>query len=38
MDCTGGRKSCPGEKSAVLDLAAISLSVAYFSGKPSDGP
>ena len=29
MDCTGGRKSCHGEKSAVLDLAAISLSVAY---------
>jgi hypothetical protein len=30
MDCTGGRKSChQGEKSAVLDLAAISLSVAY---------
>jgi hypothetical protein len=29
MDCTGSRKSCHGEKSAMLDLAAISLSVAY---------
>ena len=29
MNCTSGRKSCHDEKSAVLDLAAISLSVAY---------
>jgi hypothetical protein len=29
MNCTSRRKSCHGEKSAVLDLAAISLSVAY---------
>jgi hypothetical protein len=29
MDCTSGRRSCHGEKSAVLDLAAISSPVAY---------
>ena len=34
MNCTSGRKSCHGEKSAMLDLAAINLSVAilYSSG------
>ena len=29
MNCTSGRKSCHGEKIGALDLAAISLSVAY---------